>query len=244
MNSSESSASPPIVGYQRWRQLLFVHWRVDPSLLQPLVPEGLTVETFDGDAWIGVVPFSMERVRPWWFPAVPGVSWFLETNVRTYVRHDSGLTGVWFFSLDANQRLAVQVARRFWHLNYQFADLSLTVSKERAEYFGQRPAQAASYQMAADLDPAAPFTEAEHGTLEHFLLERYHLFAQAPSGTFLRGQVHHPPYRFQMAKLKSMSQSLTNASGCALQHDPAHVAFSPGVDVRVSPLLTVPSMNL
>ena len=240
MNSDESSASPSIVGYQSWRQLLFIHWRVEPALLQSLLPKGLKIETFDGDAWIGLVPFSMERIRPWWAPPVPGISWFLETNVRTYVRYGNGQSGVWFFSLDANQRLAVLVARRFWHLNYQFAELALSVDEFRAEYSGQRPAAETSYQICADLGRDVRLTEAEPGTLEHFLLERYHLIAQAPNGTFLCGQVHHPPYQYRPAKLISLSQTLTDAAGCRLQSDPAHVLFSPGVDVRVSGLQTLP----
>jgi len=102
-----------IAGYQSWSDLTFLHWRIEPESIQKLLPPGLTVETFDHSAWVGIVPFSMEKVRPWWAPAVPGISWFLETNVRTYVRHTNGDTGVWFFSLDANSRLAVRVARTF-----------------------------------------------------------------------------------------------------------------------------------
>ena len=112
-------------GYQTWTNLLFSHWRVPPETLQTLLPDGLMVETFDGDGWLGMVPFAMEKVRPWWFPAVPGISWFLETNLRTYVTLPDGRSGVWFFSLDATKRLAVRVARRFWNLPYFDADLSL-----------------------------------------------------------------------------------------------------------------------
>ena len=99
MNSVETSKT--ISGYQNWRHLVFLHWRVNPQQLQTHLPPGLTIETFDGSAWLALVPFAMENVRPWWSPSVPGISWFLETNLRTYVRHESGLSAVWFFSLDA-----------------------------------------------------------------------------------------------------------------------------------------------
>ncbi|MFN8706453.1 MAG: YqjF family protein, partial [Planctomyces sp.] len=115
-------------GYQEWRRLLFLHWRVPVEDVQRLLPRGLEVDEFDGSAWLGVVPFSMERIRPWWSPAVPGISWFLETNVRTYVVDRQGVRGVWFFSLDADQWLAVKIARRFWYLPYRHAVLSLQQS--------------------------------------------------------------------------------------------------------------------
>jgi uncharacterized protein len=95
------------IGFQRWRDLLFMHWRVPAEQLQSVIPAPLQLETFDGSAWIGLVPFAMRDVRPWWSPAVAGISNFLETNVRTYVVHPETGPGVWFFSLDATSRLAV-----------------------------------------------------------------------------------------------------------------------------------------
>lgn len=113
------------IGFQRWRDLLFMHWRVPVEQLQSAIPVPLQLETFDGAAWIGLVPFAMRGVRPWWSPAIAGISNFLETNVRTYVVHPEAGPGVWFFSLDATSRLAVVTARRFWHLPYFHAQLTL-----------------------------------------------------------------------------------------------------------------------
>lgn len=228
-----------IVGYQVWRQLLFIHWRVDPSRLQALLPDGLTIETFDGSAWLAVVPFSMERVRPWWSPPVPGISWFLETNVRTYVRHANGQTGVWFFSLDANHRLAVSVARTFWHLNYRYSRISLRQQQTELKCSGVRPdSSQAAYDITAQISEDEVPVEAKEGSLEHFLLERYHLFAQRPDGRFLCGQVHHQPYRYQSATLTALQQTLTTAMHYPIPSDiaPDHVAYSPGVEVSVSDL--------
>ena len=232
-------AHPKIVGYQSWRDLTFIHWRIDPDEMQRTLPAGLTVDTFDDSAWLAVVPFSMERVRPWWAPAVPFVSWFLETNVRTYVKHENGQTGVWFFSLDADQRLAVTVARRFWHLNYVYSLMSMFLQDDRLVYSGIRPrASVGHYDIQAEVDSAVPLQTAMVGSLEFFLLERYHLFAQRPDGSFLCGQVHHDPYQYRPLSSAVISQSLTDAAGFPIPPDaaPDHMAYSPGVDVRVSGL--------
>jgi len=234
-----SGLAPTIVGYQSWRHLLFIHWRIAPADLQPLLPDGLEVETFDGAAWLAVVPFSMERVRPRWSPPVPGISWFLETNVRTYVRHRNGQCGVWFLSLDANRRLAVAVARRFWHLNYVFAKLQMCIEADgRATYSGVRHRQVGGYTIEAHIDRTAKLSAASCGSLEEFLLERYHLFANRPDGRFLVGQVHHDPYQFLPVTSANISQTLTTSQGCPVGQNraPDHIVYSPGVDVGVSAL--------
>lgn len=238
-----SQSRTQTAGYQRWQKLAFLHWRVPTSMLQSLIPRELTLEEFDGSAWLGLVPFSMERIRPWWFPAVPGISWFLETNIRTYVVDRNGVRGVWFFSLDANKQLAVSVARNFWHLPYRMAELSMTVSKSsdgltvfhcRGTRIDQPPAE---YDVVVSVDLRAPATPASADTLEHFLVERYILFAQKPDGELMSGQVHHAPYLIRPILSSRVSQSLSSAEGCpSLISRPDHAVYSEGVDVRVSPL--------
>jgi len=235
-------------GYQRWAMLTFLHWRVTAADLQRLLPEGLTVEEFDGSAWLGVVPFSMERVRPWWSPPVPKVSWFLETNVRTYVIDKRGVSGVWFFSLNANSRLAVNVARTFWHLPYILATMSLNVHRKAArfvpsavDYHGvRRESPAAEYEISVQLPDVKP-DPAEPATLEHFLVERYLLFAMDGNKRLSTGRVHHQPYQIVTPTSVSGTQTLTTAIGCN-NLDPArpdHAAWCAGVDVRVSPLTII-----
>ncbi|MEM7565301.1 MAG: DUF2071 domain-containing protein, partial [Pseudomonadota bacterium] len=108
---------------QRWEELLFLHWEVNPDLIQATLPEGLKVDTFEGKAYLGVVPFFMRGVRPAFLPAVPGISDFMECNLRTYVEGPDG-PGVWFYSLDCNQAIAVEVARSFFCLSYYHAEMS------------------------------------------------------------------------------------------------------------------------
>lgn len=245
---------PRTAGYQTWSQLLFLHWRVPARLIQPLLPPQLTVDTWDGDAWVGVVPFSMQRVRPWWAPPIPGISWFLETNVRTYAVDRDGRHGVWFFSLDANQRLAVWIARRFWHLPYYHASLQLTTTTaaERSDSLAadqaapvritcqghRRTTPEADYRIELQVDRAQPARTARPGTLDYFLVERYLLFAASPDGRLRLGRVHHVPYACRPVQLAMVQQSLTTACGISSVADrqPDHAVYADGVHVRVSPL--------
>lgn len=238
-----SPSNSETAGYQRWQKLGFLHWRVSASALQRLIPDELTIEEFDGSAWLGLVPFSMERIRPWWFPAVPGISWFLETNIRTYVVDRNGIRGVWFFSLDANKQLAVTVARTFWHLPYRMARMQMTVGESpegltQFHYNGTRiDHPAAEYDVSLSVDLRTPPAPAASDTLEHFLVERYILFARKRNGKLMSGQVHHEPYLIRPIQSCRVFQSLSFAEGCpSLTTPPDHAAYSEGVDVRVSPL--------
>src|SRR4029079_6984491 len=121
-------------GFQRWRTLLFLHWEVPAEAIAALIPEGLSVDTFEGRAYIGVVPFTMRDVSPWWSPSVPGISNFHELNVRTYVHKGGENPGVWFFSLDAASSIAVIAARAGWHLPYHRASMELEVAEPCVEY--------------------------------------------------------------------------------------------------------------
>lgn len=240
------------IGYHRWSNLLFVHWRVPAEAVQKLLPAGLTVDTWEGAAWVGLVPFAMSGIRPWWSPAVPCISTFLETNVRTYVHTQGRDPGVWFFSLDASSSLAVRIARWRWCLPYYRTQMSLARTETGIRYGGRRlwPGAAdARYEIAVELDPAlvpsrsspAPAGTATPGTLEHFLIERYLLYAQARDGRLLRGQVHHAPYGLREARLTALGETLVAATGIETTSPPCHVIFSEGVTVEIFPLRSVVS---
>lgn len=234
-------------GYQRWACLTFIHWRVPVAEIQARLPKSLRVLEFDGSGWLGLVPFSMEKIRPWWSPSIPGVSWFSETNLRTYVVDDQGREGVWFFSLDANSWLAVTVARHLWHLPYWYSQLHRQVSTDdraakTVQYSGRRRSDRdVAYQVALELPKPDQAESAALGTLEYFLVERYRLFAVDRHQRLRMGIVHHEPYRLSPVAEGTVSESLTRAAGFANldKQSPAHWAFSWGVDVRVSPLKMV-----
>ena len=228
-------------GYQTWRDLTFLHWRVPAGVVADKLPAGLEVDTFGGDAWVGLVPFLMTGVRPRWFVPVPGVSTFRETNVRTYVtcRTDRGgrEPGVYFFSLDADAWPAVLVARRVWRLPYFRASMALTKRAGRITYETRRvwPGPRGAGGRVA-VTPVGDTRAAEPGTLDHFLAERYLLFTPGPGGTLLRGRVHHTPYPLRACGDVAVDDTLTAAAGCDVAGPPDHACYSPGVDVTIYPL--------
>lgn len=230
---------------QRWSHLLFLHWAWDPAAIQRTLPPGLYVDTHEGQAWVGLVPFFMERVRPRGFPPVPGVSNFLELNVRTYVRDSWGRTGVWFYSLDANQWLAVKVARRLFHLPYQHAEMSAHVIAETGE-IEYRARRAETNQECRFVYHPMSDAEGEKSapdTLDFFLVERYRLFAwDAGRGRLYSGRVHHTPYRIGPATGATWSDTMLSLAGFDRgERPPDHVCTARAVDVEVWPLERVAS---
>jgi uncharacterized protein YqjF (DUF2071 family) len=224
----------PHVMYQSWRELLFLHWRISPALIQKTLPPGLFVDTFGGDAFIGVVPFLMRRIRPRFTPPVPGVSDFLELNVRTYVHDAQGVPGVWFYSLDCNQPLAVWTARTFFHLPYFNARMTAGRVEDTGTwvYRSQRQGTAETAEIRYRPGGEAP-VEAAPGSLEFFLLERYYLYAFMGQRLF-RGQVAHVPYRYGPVDVPAYSCLPARLDGFeGLCGQPVHQCFSPGVTVKV-----------
>ena len=225
---------------QQWSGLGFFHWRVDAAVIAARLPDGLHVDTFDGAAWLGVVPFFMRRVRPVGLPPVPWISWFLELNVRTYVYDDQGRAGVWFFSLDCDQPLAVEVARRFFHLPYEHAAMRAVRDADGViEYDCRRKGEAEAarcrYPDAAGL-AALP---AEPGTLEWFLAERYLLFSADKRGRILTGRVHHEPYRVASvdpAECPGTTLPIGWDGFLMPSGPPTSVLVAEPVDVRIFPL--------
>ena len=121
--------------FQQWRDLLFLHWEYPAATIQATLPEGLHLDTFAGKAYLGVIPFFMRNVRPRFLPGLPRLSNFMELNVRTYVHDEAGVPGVWFYSLDANQPLAVKIARRFFHLPYEHAAMESSRTESGAIHY-------------------------------------------------------------------------------------------------------------
>ena len=202
----------PVVMKQEWSHLLFLHWEMDPAIIQEQLPPGLTVDTYDGKAYLGVVPFHMDNVRPSFCPTVPGLSWFLELNLRTYVHDENGVPGVWFFSLDCNQWLAVKLARGLFHLPYQHASMESYQHEGTLNYISRRKGceQSQIYRYPAELSHSEA---AEVGSLEFFLLERYRLFSVGRSGSIYSGLVHHSPYQFQEVNITDYSTRMFSLCG-------------------------------
>ncbi|HYF33783.1 MAG TPA: DUF2071 domain-containing protein [Prosthecobacter sp.] len=231
----------PFVMHQRWHHLLFLHWRFDAAVIQATLPPGLVVDTFDGSAWVAIVPFFMRGIRPRFTPNVPGISNFLEANVRTYVHDARGRSGVWFYSLDCNQPLAVWTARTFFSLPYHHARMCATHAPDGTiHYRSHRQRAPAGSLFTYRID--SPTHPAEPGTLEFFLAERYLLFSSTVRGLRV-GQVFHTPYPLASVQVPQWDAQLIALAGLpAPERPPDHLIASPGVNVRVYPL--VPSTYL
>lgn len=225
--------------YQRWRELLFLHWPVEPERIAQDLPPGLQVDTYDGRAWVGIVPFRMEGVRPRLLPPLKGLSSFPELNLRTYVYDAEGRPGVWFYSLDTPKRLPNWIARTFFHLNYRLARMEVIAKAGQIQFRSELTQKGGSdrpqeYRWCRQGEPLL----AEPGSLEFFLVERYRLFAyNANRQKILTGRVHHEPYPLQSVKLDGFSTRLFALSGLDEPSvAPESVLASPGVDVDIFPL--------
>lgn len=225
------------VMYQKWRDLLFLHWEYDPQAIQRTLPDGLKVDTYNDKAYIGIVPFFMKDIRPRFCPAVPGLSNFMEMNLRTYVHNKSGIPGVWFYSLDASNWLAVRIARKFFCLPYfdaAMASKSIGVNAP-IEYYSHRKGTGEDskfyfmYQETEKIDPV------ENDSLEFFLIERYILFSHCKSTNKLYyGQVHHKSYPLSNVKVDFLSDGLISLAGINKPNrEPDHIIMSKGVEVEV-----------
>ena len=225
--------------YQQWSDLLFVHWEIGPDLVQQRLPKSLTVETYGGKAWIGVVPFVLTGVRPTGFFRIPFFDRFLELNLRTYVRDDEGRSGVWFFSLEANHALAVVAARRIFHLNYQHAHFEFRrISDEEIMMRVQRHTEDAPLvriHYTRELETAQC---AIPGSLEEFLIERYRLFSlRERDGMINSCKIAHHPYRLMRAHAHLDGRELFRVNGFPEPDTPpAHVVAAMPVNVATDRL--------
>ena len=216
-----------------WHDLLFAHWRVPDSALRALVPAGLTVDTYDGDAWLGLTPFRMGGVRFRGTLPVPGLSSFPELNVRTYVT-DGEKPGIWFFSLDAGRATAVAAARRLYRLPYFRARMSVLPGPAGTAFSSVRTQPGAFPRaLQATYRPAGATFTAQPGTLEHFLTERYCLYTAA-GGRVYRAEIHHAPWPLQPAVVEiaenTMAPRTIELAGEPLAH------FSVRLDAVIWPL--------
>jgi uncharacterized protein YqjF (DUF2071 family) len=221
-----------VLMYQSWRDLVFLHWRIDPDLVRRTLPAGLFVDTYDDAAYVGIVPFRVTGARPRGVPALPMVSHFLELNVRTYVHDRHGTPGVWFYSLDCDQPLAVWGARAAFGLNYRHARMRFERPRPLAVSYGSTVSDSRrGCSVTCTVDPVTH--AAAPGTLEFFLIERYVLFVES-GGKLYRGRVHHGPYPVQAAALQTSIYDLLSERGFVVDEStPDDVRAAAGVDVQI-----------
>ncbi len=214
----------------RWHDLLFMHWPVPYDLLRPLVPPSLQLDTFDGSAWLGVVPFRMSAVRPRYAPGVPRVSDFPELNLRTYVTA-GGRPGIWFFSLGAHNPLAVRLARATFHLPYFDAEMYCRREDDGSMHYRslRTHRRAAGARFVGSYRPTGDPVAA--GELERFLPARYCLYATDSAGRLLRGEIHHENWPLQPAEAEVEKLDMTRQIGLDLPDAAPLLHFSRRLDV-------------
>jgi hypothetical protein len=201
---------------QRWNDLLFAHWPVPAAEIAPLVPPGLCVDTFDGSAWVGVVPFWMDQIHTRGLPAIPGAKRFPELNLRTYVREPhSNMSGVYFFSLDAGNPLAVAAARTVYKLPYYWSKMSIEPAGEREFlYSSERRFVKPSARLRVRYRSLGQAAD-KYG-LEQFLTERYALYTADRGGALFKGNIHHLPWPLERAEAEFEVNELPAAHGIKL----------------------------
>jgi uncharacterized protein YqjF (DUF2071 family) len=227
----------PWVMEQVWHDLLFIHWPISVELLRPLIPRRLSLDTYNGQAWLGIVPFRMSGIHPRGFPSIPGLSAFPELNVRTYVT-DGSKPGVYFFSLEAGNPFAVLLAKAWFHLPYYWAMMSLKEDGEGNIHYRSRRlcANGKSIVFAGRYRPVGPVFLAKPGELLHWLTERYCLYTTFLNGEILRGEIHHMPWPLQQAELSLEVNSMHTPLGLDLSTIPPLLHFARRQDVQVWPL--------
>jgi hypothetical protein len=219
--------------HHRWTTLTFLHWPYDPEVVQARLPEGLTVDTFDGVAWVGLVPFQLD-IRA---PGLPFLAWFgrfVETNVRTYVRAEDGTRGIWFFSLDAQRLGAVVAARYSYRLPYLWSRMQLerdgalvTYESRRRWPGGEHPTSHVAIEIGAAYEPG------ELTDLDHFLTARWTLFSRRGRGGLARTQARHDAWPLRHARVIEVDDHLLEADGLPAPIGSPRALYSEGVEVRL-----------
>lgn len=216
----------PWIMYQEWHDLLFAHWPVSVDVVRALIPPSVRLDTHGGAAWIGITPFRVVGARARLTPAIPFVSDFPELNVRTYVTVDDK-PGVWFFSLDAGNRLAVEGARTLFHLPYFEAETRVETDGPWVFYHSSRlDERGTPGAFDAVYRPIGEVFEAEKGTLEYFLAERYCLYTVDDAGSLYRCDIHHRPWPLQPAEAEITLNTMPAADGLTLPDLPPRLHFA------------------
>lgn len=220
---------------QRWQKLTFLHWRYDPKAIRPFIPPPLTLENFDGAAWVGVVPFLISGLRPPRLPALPWISQFPETNIRTYVRGPDGTRGVWFFTLEADRLLAVWAARTFYHLPYRWAAMTVTETPGTIHYRSQRKRPFGRGSTNIEIEPGEAI---ESGPLENFLTARFRLYSLA-GRTLLAAPIEHKPWPLRSARVSRLDETLFANLGLPPPIGQPIVQYSADLQVKIGSIETL-----
>ena len=228
--------SDPWLMAQTWETLLFAHWPVPPEELRPLLPEAISLDVWEGRAYVSVTPFRVGALRLRGTPHLGGLTAFPELNVRTYTTLD-GKPGIWFMSLDAANAFAVAAARRAYRLPYFKADMTIRARGSSLEYRSRRVSRDGEpAELAGHYRPVGPQFTPTPGSLEHWLTERYCLYTLDDQGAVLRADIHHPPWPLTLAEADFELNTMAKPYGLELDSPPPLLHFASRQDVLIWPL--------
>lgn len=209
--------------------MTFLHWAFEPHQVRGLLPEELEVDTWDGAAWVSVTPFLMTGFRLGSLPAVPGLSTFPETNVRTYVRGPDGRDGLWFFSLEADSVATVVGASTAYGVPYQWADMTVDDKGTSVRYSSRRRSgRPVGHDITVEVGPPTD----DVSELDHWLAGRWRAYTRVGDRPGVV-PVQHDPWSFCEASVTELEETLLDAAGLSRPTEAPRVQFSPGVDVRL-----------
>jgi uncharacterized protein len=218
------------LAHQRWQTFTFLHWAYDPAVVQRLLPSELEVHTYDGLAWVGLTPFLLSDFHPPGLPAIPGLSTFPETNLRTYVLDSNGSDGLWFFSLDADELATVLGARALLQVPYHWADMSVEAGSTVTYRSRRRYPPTAGHDIV--VQPGAPLAAEELVERDHFLTGRWRAFTKI-AGQVITVPVEHQPWPLWSVRVDQLNEDLLTAAGLPAPHGEPLAHYSLGVDVRL-----------
>jgi uncharacterized protein len=218
--------------YQRWQTFTFLHWAYDPADVQRLLPSDLEVHTHDGLAWVGLTPFVLSGFRPPGLPAIPGLSTFPETNLRTYVLNRKGVDGLWFLSLEADELATVLGARALLQIPYYWAAMRVEAGSTVTYRSRRRWQPAAGHDIV--VEPGSPLADEELTERDHFLTGRWRAFTKI-AGCLVTVPVEHQPWPLWRVRIDQVDQDLLTAAGLPAPKEQPLAHYSPGVDVRLGP---------
>ena len=218
--------------HQSWRDVTFLHWRYDPEVVERLLPDGLRPHVRDGAAWVGLTPFSVERFRLSLLPPLPCLSYFPETNVRTYVVGPTGRDGIWFMTLEVDSLLTTVGARLGYGVAYRWADMRVDRQDDHVTYSSEGRGWRRSVRHRITVEPGRPLAVEDLTDLDHWLTGRWRGWTRV-AGRLAEVPVQHQRWPLWRADVVNLEETLLESVGLPAPRDAPLVHFSPGVDVRL-----------
>lgn len=220
---------------QSWKHVGFLHWRVDPAALVPLLPEGLKPDLIDGAAWVSLTPFLVTGARPPGVPALPLISEFPETNLRTYVLGPDGQDGLWFISIEVASLPTLLGARAAYGAPYFLADMSIDLEDGTTRYRSRRNAgqPSASHDIVLTFENAV-IASGDRSEIDDLLTGRWRAYTKHATGALLMARVQHQQWPLHRATVVELDETITAQAGLPPLGPPDLVHWSPGVDTRLS----------